>query len=179
MATLNGFETDTLPVFSNNWFNTTFFSILVCVVIRVPLTSTLLKLASLALKSPLTTKPESVPTLVMFNCVALVTVPAVVAFVALVAFVAFPTKSPMKLPPVVKKLTPLTSFADKSLKLASEPALYFVAKESVTVVAKLASSPKAAANSFSVSNAPGALSIIELTLVSKLFDKSVTAVKHV
>ena len=46
-----------------------------------------------------------------------------------------PLISPMNFPPVVKKLTPLISLADKSLKLASEPALYFVAKEAAVAVA--------------------------------------------
>ena len=41
----------------------------------------------------------------------------------------------------------------------------FVAKLFVTVVEKFASSPRAAANSFKVSNAPGAESIIALTFV--------------
>ena len=39
-----------------------------------------------------------------------------------------------------------------------------VAIEFVTVVAKLGSSPKAAANSFSVSSVPGAESVIDATM---------------
>ena len=47
----------------------------------------------------------------------------------------------------------------------SELVSAFVAIEFVIVVLKFASSPSAAANSFSVSNVPGALSVIAATIV--------------
>ena len=76
-------------------------------------------------------------------------------------------------PSYVKLLpdNPITGLLVKSLNsplvatLASELVLAFVAIWFVIVVLKLASSPSAAANSFNVSNVPGALSVIAATIV--------------
>ena len=76
--------------------------------------------------------------------------------------------------PSYDKLLPLNEIVGLLVKsvnsplvatVANEALFAFVARLLVIVVLKLASSPSAAANSFSVSNAPGALSVNALSAV--------------